>query len=169
MTRSFIYVLLLLTALSFFYKGQAQTTQQVIGAAGGSSKAVGGYTIDFTIGETVILTAGTDPSCTQGFHQPSTTRDFPAPVIPPPGWYIKVYPNPIHDQLSIHAFMDQTGDLDLRLVDMVGRVLLVRRLSFLQGFNDATIYVGSLARGVYVLYFSDRLHGGHREVKLLKE
>jgi hypothetical protein len=162
--------LLLTTGLSSFYKGQAQTLgAQVIGAAGGTSKAVSGYTIDFTVGETVIVTGGTNPSCTQGFQQPSTVKDFPKDSTQGPGWYIKVYPNPIHSLLEIHALMDLAGDLDLRLIDMQGRVLLVRRLSFLKGVNDATVYVGWLARGVYVLYFADRLHGGHREVKLLKE
>ena len=166
MRRSFIYVLLLLA----FYKGHAQTAgAQVIGAAGGTSKAVNGYTIDFTVGEAVIVTAGTDPSCTQGFHQPSTVKDFPVDSTLLRGWYIKVYPNPIHDAMGIHALMDRPGDLDVRLIDMQGRLLLVRRLTFLKGLNDVTIYVRSLARGVYVLSFADQLHGGHQEVKLLKE
>lgn len=169
MTRFFSHLLLLLTGLSSFYKGQAQAIQQVIGAGGGSSKALGGYTIDFTIGETVTLTAGTDPACTEGFQQPSTARDFPDSNRGGSGWYVKVYPNPMHEQLQIHAYMDKAGDVDLRLIDMLGRVLLIRRLSFLQGANDTMIYVGALARGIYVLYIADDVHGGHREVKLLKE
>jgi len=163
------YILLLLTGGSFFYEGQAQSTQQVIGAGGGSSKALAGYTIDFTVGETVILTAGTNPACTEGFHQPLIARDLPDSNLINVGWYIKVFPNPMHDQLKIHAYMDKSGDLDFRLIDMQGRGFLVRRISFGQGYNDALLYVGSLARGIYVLTIADHVHGGHREVKLLKE
>ena len=169
MCRYFLYPFLLLAGLAFCYNGQAQAVQQVTGAGGGSSKAVGGYTIDFTIGETVILTGAGDPSGTQGFHQPLTARDFPDSNLFNANWYIKVFPNPVHDQLTIHAYMDKSGDLDLRLVDMLGRVLWVRRMSFLQGYNDALLYTGSLARGIYVLYFADLIHGGHKEFKLLKE
>ena len=169
MYRSFLYSLLLLSGLVFFYSGQAQPVQQVMGAGGGSSKAIGGYTIDFTIGETVILTGAGDPSSTQGFNQPLTANDFPDSNLLNAAWYIKVFPNPVHDQLTIHAYMDKGGNLDLRLVDMLGRVLWVRRMSFLQGYNDVLLYTGSLARGIYVLYFADLIHGGHKEFKLLKE
>jgi hypothetical protein len=169
MSRSYLCFFLSLTGLVAFHNGEAQTVQQVIGAGGGTSKAVGGYTIDFTIGETVILTAGSDPSCTEGFHQPLTARDLPDSNLINASWYIKVFPNPVHDFLRIHAYMDQGGELDLRLIDILGRVLLIRQVSFLQGYNDFMIYTGSLARGIYVLSVRDRVHGGHREVKLLKE
>lgn len=171
MARYYLYCLLPLAGLALFHKSEAQTApiQQVIGAAGGTSKALTGYTVDFTIGETVIATAGTDPVCTEGFHQPSTARDFPDSNLLNASWYIKVYPNPVHDQLKIHAYMDRAGNLDLRLVDILGRVMLVSRVSFGQGYNDAFLNLGTLSRGVYVLYIGDPIHGGHREVKLLKE
>ena len=168
MPRSFPYYFLLLAGLLSCYNGQAQAVQQVVGSAGGSSKALSGYTIDFTVGETVIATAGTDPSCTEGFHQPPTTRDLPDSNLINAKWYIKVYPNPVHDQLTIHAYMDQAGNVDLRLIDVLGRVVQVRRVAFQQGYNDLTLYTGSLARGIFVLYMTD-VHGGYRSVKLLKE
>jgi hypothetical protein len=168
MLRSSLYCLFFISGLSFCYNGQAQTVLQVVGAAGGSSRAFSGYTVDFTVGETVIATAGTDPSCTEGFHQPLTARDLPDSNLINAKWYIKVYPNPVYDQLTIHAYMDQAGNLDLRLIDVFGRVVLTRRLSFQQGYNDVTLYTGSLARGIFVLYMTD-VHGGHRSVKLLKE
>ena len=171
MTRTYLYCSLFLAGLVLSGSSEAQTqpVQQVIGAAGGTSKALNGYTVDFTIGETVIATVGADPSCTEGFHQPSTPRDFPDSNLINASWYIKVYPNPFHDQLKIHAYMDKAGNLDLRLIDILGRVMLISRLSFAQGYNDATLNLGSLSRGLYVLYIGDPVHGGHREVKLLKE
>ena len=168
MLRSFLYSCLCLAGLISGQGGLAQV-QQVVGAAGGTSKALTGYTIDFTVGETVILTAGTNPSGTEGFQQPLTRRDLPDSNLGTAGWYIKVYPNPIHDQLGIHAYMDRPGNLGFRLVDIQGRVLRSEQLSFQQGYNDVLLNTGSLARGVYVLYISDGVHGGSRTVKLLKE
>lgn len=170
MGRYYLYIFLSLTGTILFNKSGAQTlpVQQVIGAGGGSN-TIGRLTIDFTIGETVIATAGSDPSCTEGFHQPLMARDLPDSNLINAAWYMKVYPNPVHDQLTIHAYMDRSGELDLRLIDIMGRVLLVRQVSFVQGYNDFTIYTSSLARGIYVLSVIDRVHGGHREVKLLKE
>ena len=169
MHRCYLYYLLFFTGLFSCYNVQAQTVLQVIGSAGGSSKALGSYTVDFTVGETVIATAGADPSCTEGFQQPLTARDLPDSNLINVKWYIKVYPNPVHDQLTIHAYMDQAGNMDLRLVDIMGRVVLTRRLSFLQGYNDVLLNTGSLARGIFFLYIADAVHGGHWTVKLLKE
>jgi hypothetical protein len=174
MLRYRLYCLFSLTCLGCFYKGQAQTVQQVIGAAGGTSRSVGAYTIDFTVGETVIVTAGTDPSCTEGFQQPLSNKDLGIVTAPPlnPGnqrWFVQVYPNPLHEQLTIHGYADQDDNLDFRLIDMTGRILWIRRLSFVQGFNDALLSVGTLSRGIYVLSINEQAHGGHKEVKLLKE
>jgi hypothetical protein len=166
MLRSYI---LLMIGMGAFYSGKGQAVQQVVGAGGGSSKAIGGYTIDFTVGETVILTAGTDPSCTQGFQQPLTIKDLPDSNLINAAWYIKIYPNPVHDQLTIHAYMDRAGRLDLRLVDILGRVIQVSQLSFGQGYNDAFLPFAALSRGIYILYISDPVHGRHQQLKLLKE
>jgi len=160
--------MLLLAGMVLFYQGRAQAVQQVV-SAGGGSKTLGSYTIDFTIGETVILSAGTDPSCTEGFQQPLTVRDLPDSNIGAAGWYIKVYPNPVHGQLTIHGYMDRAGELDFRVVDMLGRVLMVSPMAFLQGYNDASLDLGALAHGVYVLVITDKVHGGHQVIKLLKK
>lgn len=165
MLRSYI---LLLIGIGAFYTGKAQAVQQVVGAGGGS-RVLGGYTIDFTVGETVILTAGTDPSCTQGFQQPVTLKDLPDSNIGAAGWYIKVYPNPVEGQLTVHGFMDRAGEMDLQVIDISGRVLLVRPLFFLQGYNDASLNLASLSHGVYMLSITDRIHGGRQVIKLLKK
>lgn len=169
MSRYCLYFFLSVAGLSHFHNGEAQSIEQVVGSAGGSSKAIGGYTIDFTLGEVVVATAGSDPSCTEGFHQPLAARNLPDSNLTTTGWYIKIFPNPVHDELKVHAYMDRAGRVDFRLVDIQGRVLVVRQLSFLQGYNDAVLNVGLLGRGVYILYMSDAVHGGQRTVKLLKE
>lgn len=45
----------------------------VFASAGGSAVATGGARVDFTLGEAIITTAGTNPQLTQGFQQPSTS------------------------------------------------------------------------------------------------
>jgi hypothetical protein len=60
----------------------AQDIQQVIAGSGGQSNAIGGYVIDFTVGEAVIQTAGNQPIYTQGFLQPPLANDFlPAALV----------------------------------------------------------------------------------------
>lgn len=62
-------------------QGRAQSaTPEVIGSGGGSSTAVSGYQVDFSIGEMAIQTAGTDPMITEGFEQPAYT-DAALPVL----------------------------------------------------------------------------------------
>lgn len=65
--------------LLFFSVTNAQTADpQVVAAAGATSKAISGYTIDFTVGEAVITTAGSNTTVlTQGFNQPLRVEDYP--------------------------------------------------------------------------------------------
>lgn len=68
---------------------QAQSLKQsVIATSGGSSNAISGYSIDFTVGETVIKTGSASSvvsafgmACTQGFQQPFIQKDFPAAAL----------------------------------------------------------------------------------------
>jgi hypothetical protein len=171
MQTSFLYTTLLCLLAGGIT--QAQTGQppiaQAIAAGGGTSTALPGYTIDFTIGETVILTAGTDPACTEGIQQPIIETAKIDSNLLNVSWYIKVYPNPFHDQLTVHAYMDHAGELDFRLFDILGRPILNGRYSLNQGYNDEFINTGSLSRGTYVLYMFDAVHLKYQTVKLLKE
>lgn len=55
-------------------------TPQVVGTGGGSSMAISGYQVDYSIGEMSVQTAGTDPIVTEGFEQPET-GDAALPVL----------------------------------------------------------------------------------------
>ena len=167
MFRVTIYCILGLAAVLGYSNGEAQVLQ-VLGSGGGSG-TVGGYTIDFTVGEAVIATVGTAPICTEGFNQPLTAADLPDSNLRNAKWYIKVFPNPVQGQLKVHAFMDVGGKLSMRLIDIMGRTVMSREMSFIQGYNDVVLNFGSVARGIYVLYISDAIHGGHQAIKLLKD
>ena len=167
MRPSQLYVAIL--CLPIGYAVQGQTIQQAVASGGGTSTALPGYTVDFTIGETVILTAGTDPACTQGFQQPISDTAKTDSNLTTPSWYIEIYPNPVHDQLTIHAYMDQASEIDYRLFDILGHPVLSGRLSFQQGYNDVLIDVGTISRAIYVLYMYDEVHSKYQSVKLLHD
>ena len=81
-----IYTASLLPALLIAFTGlRAQDgSQQAITSAGGSSKAISGYTVDYTVGQPVIATFqnGNKNAVTQGIQQPLYEPDFPiAPTI----------------------------------------------------------------------------------------
>jgi hypothetical protein len=62
-------------------QAQAQSALPYVVAAGGGSAPIVsvGYTVDFTVGESIIASVGTNPQLTQGFQQPSTSAT-PLPV-----------------------------------------------------------------------------------------
>lgn len=170
MRPSFIYTTLFCLLAGGITQVQSQPpVLQAITAGGGTSTALPGYTIDFTVGETVIQTAGTDPACTEGMQQPVTETTKIDSNLLNASWYIRVYPNPFHDQLTVHAYMDHAGELDFRLFDILGRVILSGRYFLNQGYNDEFIITGPLSRGTYVLYMFDEVHLKYQSVKLLKE
>lgn len=70
-----------LMLLCFSTQVQAQSALPYVIAAGGGSDPIvsAGYTVDFTVGESIIASVGTNPQLTQGFQQPSTSAT-PLPV-----------------------------------------------------------------------------------------
>jgi hypothetical protein len=79
MQYSFTKTLFLLSGLIVGHIATAQQANPVVIASGGSSsKAITGYTIDCTVGEVVIATAGKEVVCTQGMHQAYSVADYPS-------------------------------------------------------------------------------------------
>lgn len=78
MKNGYCKILVLLIGMCPVIPGAAQEARPaVIAACGTSSQSIDGYTISFTVGEPVILTAGTNTIFTQGFHQPLIASDYP--------------------------------------------------------------------------------------------
>lgn len=78
MQSSFTKILVLLFAQGLAHLSLAQQAGPVvIASGGGSSHAIAGYTIDYTVGEVVIATVGANPICTQGMHQPLAVTEYP--------------------------------------------------------------------------------------------
>jgi PKD repeat protein len=67
---------------------------------------------------------------------------------------IRVWPNPMNDQLFIQLPESFTSDIRLRLLDSTGRVVLAKTLFSPSADNRIALQVDALSKGVYVLEFS---------------
>lgn len=117
--RFFIYVFFLLISSNLI-------SQEVI-ATQGNSTSNSVATLDYTIGEVVILT-GTDGKndVTQGFHQPvfEITNIETIEI----SFEVSIYPNPAVDQLNIQVKeIDKVSRFDL--YDARGKLLTTRRIT----------------------------------------
>lgn len=64
---------------------------------------------------------------------------------------IKVYPNPVKDQLYILFNMQNATKAELRITDAAGKTIHTQRLTTAQSNNAASVNVSSLKQGVYYL------------------
>jgi hypothetical protein len=116
--------LLFFVLLLPFGRGVGQLyAQEVISSNGGSYKG-SAVQVDWTIGEPVIstLTSGTN-ILTQGFHQSNlTVTAVDQPAISP--ITLKVYPNPVSEQLLLETGKGEKQRFSLKLFDITGKLLL---------------------------------------------
>jgi len=64
--------------------------------------------------------------------------------------YIMLYPNPVNDQLQISYETQKTGNIQIEIVDLQGKVLLQQSINCQNGTNQAIIPVSQLAKGIYL-------------------
>lgn len=69
---------------------------------------------------------------------------------------INIYPNPVRDnKLHIHLTTDAATEVDLRIVDELGRVLQTYKQQSQVGQNDFQLNIHNLSNGIYLLQLSD--------------
>jgi len=119
------------------------SAQEVISTQGESYSNSNG-SIDFTIGEVVINT-GTDGTndLTQGFHQ--TNWNFVGLEDHQPNYTVKVFPNPLQNELIIEAPV--YDGVSYVLTDALGRIIQTGALSSIQ----TSVPTQELATGSYQL------------------
>lgn len=130
--------------------GFAQSAErQVIGSAGGFA-TVTGLQVSSTVGEAITAT-GTTTSVilTQGFQQPSsgTVRIDEAEL----GLFIKAYPNPTSNAVTLDMSTQQAMDIHIALYDMLGRQMSVTERMPLNSHMLHTVNMANFARGNYIL------------------
>ena len=133
--------------LIFFFAASAHS-QEVIGGAGSYGEN-NGYSLAWTLGETVIETAS-DPDnstyLTQGFHQGSFVITYVGEKDEPE-LDVNIYPNPVAEQLTIDIRGDYAQDLEYEIYDLSGKSVFSGRLS------DPTnrVNMNRLANAQYIL------------------
>ena len=161
---------LLLVGSGSTAQAQWAVQNQVLASSGGTW-SVGGWTLDFTLGEPVIETwalgapgsagagSGGWGSVTQGFHQPQRVR---VPVVSPVGvpdlpvGVAEVYPNPFSS--DIHLRLPASGPWTCILVDAHGRQVAHGGGAW---EGERVWDLSGLASGSYVLIFQNAEgHGG---------
>lgn len=68
------------------------------------------------------------------------------------GESLSVFPNPFKDRTAISLFAERDGVAAVRLIDVEGRILVDRKQDVLHGVNTMELDLGSLNKGVYVLW-----------------
>lgn len=71
--------------------------------------------------------------------------------VPLAGTEISTYPNPVLQTMRINYPTAKAGDLELRVVDMTGRQVLVKRVTAISGQNQFQLNVNGLTPGSYML------------------
>lgn len=113
----------------------------------------------------MIATAGTNPICTQGLHQPNVVQiDLGAGNS-----FALVYPNPVQTTLYIKLYLEDTTSVLLTLYTATGQQVLARSRELMPGYHQESIPVTGLKPGIYLLIIRDARTGRKLTVKVLKQ
>lgn len=128
----------------------AQSIERQVTATSGSSGTGANIAVDYTIGETIVLTAtGGGNTLTQGFHQPASA---PVGIKDLTAFNYNVYPNPFTDYVQVELTTEQTSTVKLQLTDLYGRVVYNREIGAVSAGNNLyNINTSALAAGTYIL------------------
>jgi hypothetical protein len=117
---------LLFVSFLFIITGiHAQSIERyVIGAAGGTYNDGTNY-VDYTSGEVVISTvSNVNNFLTQGFQQPFTNQYVAVEEVQEPSDFLRIYPNPAVDHVSIEFSEPLDEVCKVMLMDGLGQLLL---------------------------------------------
>ena len=64
---------------------------------------------------------------------------------------LNVYPNPVHDRITVEFNATASGNYSLNIMDMTGRLLSTAANTSIEGLNTQVIDVSNLAKGMYML------------------
>lgn len=148
MKKVVIGIIIILTTPAFKSHGQT-----VIANAGSYSQQVG-YSVAWTLGETIASTvSNTSTTLTQGFHQVSGTIvgiDTPDEAL-----HFSLYPNPFAEELSIQVSGAYQVDYKYRLTDLAGKPVIPESPITA---TSTQLNLSRLPAGIYFLSFSNSKH-----------
>lgn len=152
------WILILLTLLPSVQKLSAQelSHQVLVPFAGITDTPAFEYTQ--TAGEAAVITISTvDLVLTQGFQQP---RIVFKNTVAPLGNGVKVYPNPVKDEINVELFGDVTRSFRIEIINISGVCIIAEKVDYTDLYWQVKKYpAGSLSRGTYLVrvYSDDRL------------
>lgn len=59
------------------------------------------------------------------------------------------YPNPVHTQLTVKYNSEKDEQVNFKITDVMGKVVLSRAINMHKGFNEATMDMAALSSGIY--------------------
>ncbi|MBO9563996.1 MAG: T9SS type A sorting domain-containing protein [Niastella sp.] len=166
MQRIFIRSLVCTALIVMFTMGlSAQEAKQAVIASGGTGTVTSGnYTIESTVGEVIIATAGSGPVCTQGIHQPNSLKvDFSID-----NGFVKVFPNPVYTTAQMNIYAEERTTVTFTLHNAAGQQVLARTRELMPGVHTEYLYFTGLKNGVYILSLKESARGRKMHVKMLK-
>jgi hypothetical protein len=97
--------------------------------------------MQFVKAGTAAATVGTQNGEALKMGADSTAEDITSSLV--------VFPNPVHDQLTIRINNDQTGTMLVQLTDAVGAIRGAYNFSKTAGFTQVNLSTANLTRGIY--------------------
>jgi hypothetical protein len=140
-------VFIFLIVLSGLHLNAQQVSRKVLVPASSIASA-GGFFISQTVGEPMIeLTGDESYTLTQGFQQPSASILIDQVRV---GNGVKVYPNPVRDNLTLELFGEQSLDYHVMIFGFNGAIYYRNDYPCVGKFKHTiTLDVSRYQRGTY--------------------
>lgn len=161
--RLLISVITLMIATAAFAQ---DVSKQVIGSTG-ILFTNGTYTLNFTVGESVVGLVENNVAIHQGFWTSYTNDETlsiteSSPLISE----ITYYPNPVVSDLIVNFKTEASGDFNIALYDISGRKVYSETLN--SDVETHIISMTALSDGTYVLQITSHLNSYNKSIKILK-
>jgi hypothetical protein len=153
--------------LMLFSVAHSQSLEKQVFASSGNDLANANNQLNFTIGESLVSNV-TSASNTieQGFWKSAAQITLNVNDFIENNVELILYPNPVTDYLNIR-FKEQTqNEFKLQLVDILGRSQNI--ISTLNSQSDNIVNVSNLAKGTYILNFTDTTTNKRISYKIIK-
>jgi hypothetical protein len=86
-----------------------------------------------------------------------------------PVWSAHAWPNPVKNRLLLTLYTDRPANYELRVVNMLGQVAMIQRITSIQGYNNYTLNTIALKPGMYILFIHDQTRNVNQPIKIIKE
>jgi hypothetical protein len=86
-----------------------------------------------------------------------------------PVWSVHAWPNPVKNRLQLTLYTDRPANYELRVVNMLGQVAMIQRITSIQGYNNYILNTIALKPGMYILFIHDQTRNTNQPIKIIKE